>query len=164
MDEQETALRLGHFVEELGLLFSQQGGSPMMGRILGHLLVCDPPEQTAGDLAEALQASRGSISTTTRMLIAAGLVEKVRRPGKRASYYRLDDAGLSPLIQRKFASFGLMREAAARGLQLLPDDAGRRARLQEFHDFFAYLEERWPAMFEDWERQRADGSGSASSG
>ena len=33
--------------------------TPMAGRMWGWLLICEPPEQTAADLAEALQASRG---------------------------------------------------------------------------------------------------------
>ena len=38
------------------------GMTPMAGRMRGWLLICDPPEQTAAELADALQASRGAIS------------------------------------------------------------------------------------------------------
>ena len=35
---------------------------PMVGRLLGYLAVCDPSEQSIGDLAEALLASRSAIA------------------------------------------------------------------------------------------------------
>ena len=48
------------FVEEMGQALATYGMTPMAGRMWGWLLICEPPEQTAADLAEALQASRGS--------------------------------------------------------------------------------------------------------
>lgn len=49
----------------------------MVGRALGWLLVCEPPEQSAAELAETLQASKGSISTATRVLLRLGFIERV---------------------------------------------------------------------------------------
>ena len=43
-----------HFVEEVGLLFEHAGLPRMAGRILGWLLICDPPHQSPGELAEVL--------------------------------------------------------------------------------------------------------------
>ena len=63
MTEGESA-----FVEEMGQALATYGMTPMAGRMWGWLLICEPPEQTAADLAEALQASRGAISGTARML------------------------------------------------------------------------------------------------
>ncbi|MBA3470937.1 MAG: hypothetical protein H0T53_14985 [Herpetosiphonaceae bacterium] len=56
------------FVEKVGLLYEQVGLQRMAGRILGWLLICDPPAQSAADLAAALDASKGSISGITRQL------------------------------------------------------------------------------------------------
>ena len=59
----------------------------MAGRMWGWLLICDPPEQTAADLAEALQASRGSISGTARILSRAGMIRRTTRRGDRREYF-----------------------------------------------------------------------------
>ena len=56
------------FVEEMGQMLASYGMTPMAGRMWGWLLICDPPEQTAGDIADALHASRGAISGTARLL------------------------------------------------------------------------------------------------
>ena len=63
MTEAESA-----FVEEMGQALAGYGMTPMAGRVWGWLLICDPPEQTAAELAEALGASRGAISGTARIL------------------------------------------------------------------------------------------------
>lgn len=55
-----------HFVEEMGQYLASYGMTPMAGRMWGWLLICEPPEQTAAEIAEALQASRGAISGTAR--------------------------------------------------------------------------------------------------
>ncbi|WP_460527165.1 hypothetical protein [Flindersiella endophytica] len=53
---------LQEYVEEIGLYFAGVRLPRMPGRILGWLLVCDPPHQSAEELAAALQVSSGSIS------------------------------------------------------------------------------------------------------
>lgn len=62
------------------------GVPPIAGRILGWLMICDPPEQSAGQIAEAIGASRASLVTNMRMLTgalrrhAAGAVDQGDRP------------------------------------------------------------------------------------
>ena len=55
------------YVEDFGLMFEGFGLPRMVGRALGALLISDPPELSAEELAEALRASRGSISSATRI-------------------------------------------------------------------------------------------------
>ena len=57
------------YVEDVGLAFESFGGCRMMGRVLGWLLVADPPHQTFAEIADALGKSKGSISHATRALI-----------------------------------------------------------------------------------------------
>jgi hypothetical protein len=66
-----------HFVEDMSLYFEQMGLPRMAGRVLGVLLISDPPEQSLNDVAEVLQASKSSMSTTTRLLSEMGLIERV---------------------------------------------------------------------------------------
>ncbi len=41
----------GRYIEEFGLLFGQFGLSRMLGRVLGVLMISDPPERSAEELA-----------------------------------------------------------------------------------------------------------------
>ena len=66
------------FVEEMGQYLASYGMTPMAGRMWGWLLICEPPEQTAAEIAEALQASRGSVSGTARLLDSVSRILSVR--------------------------------------------------------------------------------------
>ena len=51
------------FADHMGRFYARRYGfPPMVGRLLGYLAVCDPPEQTIGELAEALLASRSAVA------------------------------------------------------------------------------------------------------
>ena len=71
------------FVEEMGQMLASYGMTPMAGRMWGWLLICEPAEQTASEIADALHASRGAISGTARLLANAGMIRRTTRRGDR---------------------------------------------------------------------------------
>ena len=56
------------YAEEWGLLFERWGLPRTAGRIWGWLHVCEPPQQTAAQLVDALGVSKGSICWADGML------------------------------------------------------------------------------------------------
>ena len=148
------------YVEDFGLLFGQFGLSRMFGRVLGVLMISDPPERSAEELADALGASRGSISQTTRSLIQMGLVRRWSRPGERRDYFRIRPDAWHEIMRREMESLGAFRKTAERGLELLDsDDPEVRRSLEEMRDFYAYWEREMPAVLERWERRGKDEPG-----
>jgi predicted transcriptional regulator len=142
------------YVEEFGLLFGQFGLSRMFGRVLSVLMISDPPERSAEELAEELGASRGSISQTTRSLIQMGLVQRWARPGERRDYFRIKPGAWYEIMRREMESLGDFRETAERGLGLLDsNDPDARRSLEEMRDFYAYWENEMPAVLERWEKE-----------
>jgi hypothetical protein len=127
------------FVEAFGMAMAAQGMPRTAGRILGALLVADPPERTAEELATSLRASRGSISTMTRLLEGSGLVERVSRPGERRHYYRMRRGGLAEATAQRVRGMQVMADLARRGQRLLAD-APRESRgaLEELEAFYVY--------------------------
>ncbi len=149
LDEQRE-----RYVEEFGLLFGQFGLSRMLGRVLGELLISDPPERSAEELAEALGASRGSISQTTRSLIQMGFVQRWSRPGERRDYFRIKPGAWHGIMRREMEALSGFRKTAERGLELLDSEDPRvRRGLEEMRDFYAYWEKEMPAVLERWERE-----------
>lgn len=142
------------YVEDFGLLFGQFGLSRMLGRVLGVLMISDPPERSAGELAEALGASRGSISQTTRSLIQMGIVQRWSKPGERRDYFRIKPGAWHEIMRREMEALGGFRQTAERGLELLDsEDPETRRSLEEMRDFYAYWEREMPAVLERWERR-----------
>jgi DNA-binding MarR family transcriptional regulator len=147
-------LRERHFAEEFGLLLAEFGAAPMFGRIMGHLLICDPPEQSSAEIAEALGASKGSVSTSTRQLIQAGMIERVPRPGSRATYFRIRAHAWTEMMRVEIARSVVMRERAEQGLALLSHaPPARRERLESLRDFFRFLEREWPRLVARWSEE-----------
>lgn len=139
------------YVEDFGLYFEQFGLARTAGRMLGWLLVCDPPHQTMDELVEVLQVSKSSISTTSRLLMYIGLVSKVSFPGERKDFYRISEDAWVQGWEAKNNQTTEMKQMAARGLELLPeDDTEHRERLQEMHDLYAFLEAELPKLTQRW--------------
>lgn len=143
------------FVEEMGLFLGSSGMTPMAGRMWGWLLICDPPEQTASDLAAALSASRGAISGTARLLASAGLIRRTRRRGDRREYFVAPPGALRALLTGAGTSFRRFREITADGLAVVADrPPAARARLQEIHDAYLFFEREYPALIERYLSER----------
>ncbi len=143
------------FIEEVGLLFEAEGLPRMAGRIFGWLLISNPPYQSPGELTEVLQASKGSISSMTRLLAQLGLIERISLPGKRRDYFQIKPNVWSELTQRRLLQIRAFRNLAEKGLALLHDqDVESRQRLQDMHDMHAFWEEELPLLFERWQKQR----------
>jgi DNA-binding transcriptional regulator GbsR (MarR family) len=152
---EQKRLEERHFVEDFSLYFEQMGYPRMAGRILGWLLICDPPVQSAGELADVLQASKGSLSTMTRLLIQTGLIERAGLPGQRRDYFRIKVGAWPQLIRSQLQSMIGLHQNVERGLALLQDrDPTLQERLREAHDLYAFLERELPALLARWEQER----------
>ena len=102
MPYNSQAERERELIHQIALVFEQGGLPPIAGRVVGRLLLCDPPHQSSTQLADYLHASRGSISTTTRMLMAARVLERVRFPRDRAAYFRIQKGCWSEMLHAEF--------------------------------------------------------------
>ena len=143
-----------YFVEKVGLNFEQLGFPRMAGRIFGWLLISDSAQVSMNELMEALQASKSSISSITRMLINTDMIEQVAVPGDRRDYFRIRaDAWTNALRDNldKAVSFSRM---AKDGLELLKEaPADRKLRLLEMHSLFTFLEREIPMLIGRWEQE-----------
>lgn len=149
--EQEAA-----FVEECALTMETMGLPRMGGRVLGWLLICDPPHQTQQQLAEVIQASKASISTMLRLLEQLGMVRRMTLPGDRREYVTVPDGGITQMVIRKMQGHQTMLELVRSGLSAIAGTSSeRQQRLREMLDFHEYFARELPLMIERWEQERA---------
>jgi len=129
------------WVERVGEFFEvNYGMPPITGRIVGWLLICDPAEQSAGEVAAAIKASRASLTTNMRALITTGVVRRLRRAGDRTAYYRVDDDAWETVIRRRVASLAAIDRLTEQGMSLVGRGSPRAARLRATHEVFAWFE------------------------
>ncbi len=136
-----------HFIEDIGLYFEQMGLPRMAGRILGALLISDPPSQSITDLGERLHASKSSISIMARLLMERGLIERVASPMPRRDYYRFKPGGWNLYMRQWLGLMSGLHQITERGLALMdgkPDLL--KERLLEAHDLFSNIEAEFPTI------------------
>ncbi|MEU8898155.1 MarR family transcriptional regulator [Nocardia sp. NPDC048505] len=142
------------FVEEFALVLERMGLVRMVGRTVGWLLVCEPPEQTFGEIADALRASKGSISTALKTLVTMRWVEKTSKPGDRKDYYTIRPGVMPELQRQQAAQYDDLTATTARGLALFDDPQGPdAARVRDIHDFFVWVAKEIPELIDRWFEQ-----------
>lgn len=127
------------FLTLAAALAQGEGLPPIAGRIFG-LLVFDGGPISFSDLAERLAVSRGSVSTSVRVLEQRGLVRRIAASGSRAVLFDLADdlyAGLLGDVARRARDGARQIEEIARGLP--KDTPDRIARLHDLSLFYHAL-------------------------
>ncbi len=154
----ETQAEEKHFVEDVGIAFEQTGLPRSAGRIFGWLLISNPSRQSTSELAEALMASRGSISSMTRLLIQMGTIERISLTGVRHGYFHLRPDAWQHMIKHGLEDeIKMFRQLAEHGLELLADkNPLTRKELEEMRDIYTFFEREFPALVERWEQDRKE--------
>ncbi len=140
------------FADHMGRFYARRYGfPPMVGRLLGYLAICEPRDQSIGELAEALLASRSAISGALKTLENIKYVRRTRTAGERMDRVRLD---LSPQAHgfdvTEYQELGAL---AREGLKVVGEDApaARRANLAGMLAFADFLVARLPQLQREWE-------------
>lgn len=138
------------WVERVAMFCAEEYGvPPISGRILGWLMICDPPEQTAGQIGEAIGASKASLATNMRVLTDAKFVRRRTRPGERTNYYRVDDDAWETVVRNRMASLAAFRDVAADGIALAGPGTARAERLRAAYDVYDWMATLFSAKKED---------------
>ncbi len=140
------------FAEEMGILMERNGHPRISGKILGYLLIADEPYTSGEDLAQALRASKGSISTMTRFLLQLGLIEKVGVPADRRDFFRIRRGSFSSLLRSRMTQVTEFKQILEKGLALVPEKTSEAHRhLEAFHQFYDFFEKEFAALLARWE-------------
>ena len=146
-----------NYVEEVGIIFEQTGLPRMAGRILGWLIIADPPHQSTTQLTEALIASKGSISTMTRFLIRIGLIERISLLGQRHDYFCNKIGACHQLLGDSLDQTKIFRQLMECGLELTEGkDHANRQWLEEMRDMYVFMEREFPALLERFKKERTE--------
>jgi hypothetical protein len=143
------------FTDRMADFYAREYGfPPVAGRVLGYLLICQPPEQTVAGLSEALLASRSAITGAVALLARYHVVRRTRSAGQRMDHITLDPRALDPT---GFAGAIYQEQAtlAREALAMLEDGtSGRRSMIEEGAAFYDFLAERMPALLTEWHARR----------
>jgi hypothetical protein len=129
------------WVERIAKYCADQDGVPLIaGRILGWLTIAVPAEQSAAQIANAIGASRASLTTNLRLLGSVGFVTQLTRPGERTVYYRVDDEAWARVVRRQVASLTTLGAILRDGSDLVDGSPEQAGRMRAANDAFGWLE------------------------
>ena len=135
------------FVEAFGRFYEAFGAARTAGRMLGWLMICEPPEKTAAELVDELGVSTGSVSTVTRALTSVQLLERTTFPGKRAAYYRLRDHAWVQAMDARMAGIKELQQLAHMARSVSGET--RPDRIEDLVTVTDFFLERWPQLMDD---------------
>ena len=113
------------FVEGTSALFEEDGVAPIAGLVFARLLLSPDPMALA-DLAAELRVSKASVSTDTRRLEDAGILERVVRAGDRRVFYRVAPDFTRGLIERRMSRMRRFRTLLQQAARTKPGAEVRR--------------------------------------
>ncbi|MWA07744.1 GbsR/MarR family transcriptional regulator [Streptomyces sp. BA2] len=142
-------------VEEFGIHVGRaMGWPPMAGRAAGLLMLSDEP-LTLTQLQHDLDASKGSVSEMTRLLIANGAVERYKEPGQRHFVYRWRDDAWVGCLQHIVASTTQLRDFAEhvqeRAAQM---PQVQRERLRDMREYYVFMVGNLESLLAEYTRTR----------
>ena len=143
------------FADHMGRFYARRYSfPPMVGRLLGYLAVCDPPDQSIGELADALLASRSAIAGAVKVSETLHVVRRTRVAGDRMDRVRIDLSS-SQSLGLDVSEYRELVELAQEGLDVLREaSAERRAVLLEMSAFAEFLLEQMPKLQQEWGLRR----------
>lgn len=147
-----------NLVEEMGILWTELGSPRMQGRVLGYLMLSNAPYVSSADLAEALHASTGSISTATKVLVDEGFIKRVAIAGERSFFYRAEDDVWGAFLATEARYLRRRQLFAERALHELGSEDDRpRTRFLNMRDYHEWLAEHRHEIHEGWARYKERG-------
>ncbi|GAA1761418.1 transcriptional regulator [Nonomuraea bangladeshensis] len=127
------------WAERIAMYLARDGVPPIAGRVLGWLMICDPPEQSAGQISDAIGASRASLTSNLRLLTSMGFLSWRTRPGERTIYYRMAEDAWAVVVQRQIASIAAFLDITRDGLALAGGQEGGAERVRQAHAMFEWM-------------------------
>lgn len=139
------------FADHMGRFYVRRFAfPPMVGRLVGYLAVCEPRDQSIGELAEALLASRSAIAGAVKVLESVHTIRRTRAAGERVDRVRLVMSSPAAL-GFDVSEYEEYSELAREGLKILGDaPLERRAVLMELAAFAEFLVARMPTLYDEW--------------
>ncbi len=141
----------GSLIEDFGRRIGRaMGWPPMAGRTAGVLMLAEEP-LTLAQLQHALDASKGSVSEMTRLLMVNGVVERIKEPGRRQLVYRWRADAWVGCLQHQLGATTELLELVENSTQRTVDlSALQRGRLGDMHDYYRFMASRMADLLDEY--------------
>ena len=144
-------------VERIGVGFEKLGIPPVGARVVGHLMLAEPPYLSFDELVEATQASKSSVSNAIKSLQTEGLIDYITFSGDRKRYFQLYSSTWLEIMKDRVKGFASLRQIITETVTLRSGQYPEfNHTLTEVTDLYRELEEQMIRVIEAWEKKRGE--------
>ncbi|MDX2305005.1 MAG: hypothetical protein NW226_19495 [Microscillaceae bacterium] len=147
--------KIRQLVERIGIVCDKEGYPPLAGRLLGCLMLAEPPYKTFDEIVEFLHASKSAVSNTIKFLESQHMVDYITFSGDRRRYFRLKVETWPQVVQASVENLGEMKEKFKEALQI------RSNQYPEFNEglkdvvlLYEIILDIFPQVLERWDELR----------
>jgi len=147
------------FIEEVGLAAEADGLPRIAGRLFGHLLL-SPGPCTLDEIADALNVSKGSVSTDARLLLRHGWLRRTSRAGDRKDYYEMAPDFFAGIVAYRLERWDALHDLVAASIPDFSDESATvRERLEYLDEVQAFFVAGMRQLLLEWRSRNeiADG-------
>jgi len=143
------------FIEEVGMAAEADGLPRIAGRLFGHLLL-SPGPCTLDEIAEALNVSKGSVSTDARLLLRHGWLRRSSRAGDRKDYYEMAPDFFAGIVAYRLERWDALHDLVAASIpDFAEEPATVRRRLEYLDEVQAFFVAGMRQLLLEW-RSRSE--------
>ena len=139
------------FPASLGEFLEANGWSRLAGRVLGELMLAEPPYLSTSQLCARIGTSKGHLSSAITLLEAVRLIERFGVSGTRQHHYRLREDALMRTFQDSAEPSRALAEMADRACAEVPEGSRAHEQLIRMRDFYRYFARRLPELVAEFE-------------
>jgi DNA-binding transcriptional regulator GbsR (MarR family) len=153
MNEKEQ--QQNEHVEEIGIVLEKLGFPPMPARIVGYLLIAEPPFKTFDEIVQYTQASKSAISNALKYLEACKLVNYKTFGGDRKRYFKIDLENWSKLVENDMVNLRKFRTLLDHIVENRSDEyKDYNQAIQDISLFYQVVEDSLPELIEKWKKRK----------
>jgi DNA-binding transcriptional regulator GbsR (MarR family) len=144
-----------NLIERIGVFHEHKGMQPLVGRIIGFLLVHEKGEATFDEIIEQLAVSKSAVSNALTFLQAKDRCIYNTHPGDRKRYFALKVGDWREDFERELCNIAEIQKFIDEVLDERKDrNSDFTCRMKDFSNFLAFFKKEIPLMFEKFRRQQ----------
>ncbi len=151
----ETNKETKELVEKCGVFLEKAADcQPVSARIIGYLLISDPPYKTFNEILDYLKVSKSSVSQSLKLLISQDYVDYITLPNDRKRYFRLTVNSWFDILKKKLAMASQLKLIFQEILKNRSDKYPEyNKQIEKVIGFFEIFEKEIPILFNKLEKK-----------
>lgn len=144
-------------IERIGVFHEHKGLQPLVGRIIGLLLVHKDAEATFEEIVEMLGVSKSAVSNALTFLQAKDRITYYTKPGDRKRYFTLQMKNWSEELEKEMLEITKMKEFIDDVIKVREGSACTEFKtcLIDFSNFLDFFKKEIPTIFKNFRSQKA---------